>query len=539
MREAADGRVSSTDSGTRANEASKRPRLAERIVIVPAEAQIKQTANGNATANAREHLRVGASFDYWRSGVGAQAAHPSLRVFGRIGPVPLLLAIVECLILSIVLSAVLGVGFAEAAPGGAPVKFALALSMSAMAAMISVGLYRVEAFLHFHVALVRLVTALVLAVPIALALCVMFPTLAAVHGLAPDWPVKATVAWFICIAITRTIFPHISYLTPLKRRIVVVGTGAQAVDVENVAKNAKHGLTPVAFVRACGDPHLVRSIEVNADASRDDCALENISRELGAHEIVIATDDRRGLPVQQLLQCKLSGINVVDYPSFCERETGRVNLEALQPSWFIFSDGFRFGPVSAFVKRCFDVIASVGMLAVVLPVLGLTMLAISLEEAGPILYRQERVGLRGRRFVLLKFRSMRIDAERDNRPQWAQHKDPRVTRVGAFIRKFRIDELPQLINVIGGDMSLVGPRPERPYFVERLARQIPFYDARHAVRPGITGWAQVNYPYGASVEEAREKLSYDLYYVKNRSLVLDLVILAQTVRVIIWPEGAR
>ena len=462
-----------------------------------------------------------------------------LRLFRRVAPTPLVLATIESLILCIALYATVGAAYTRSAPEGHSVEFVLALSMSAMATMIGVGLYRVEALLHFHVTLLRLAIALILAVPMVLALGAVFPIVSQpIDGLAQNWPIKAIVVWFVCIALARTIFPHVSNLTLLKRRVVVVGSGVRALDIENVSRSAKHGFTPVAFVRACGDPHLVRSIEIDREVSPDNEALEKISRELGVQEIVIATDDRRGLPVQQLLRCKLSGISIVDYLSFCERETGRVNLEALQPSWFIFSDGFRFGPVSAVMKRSFDLIVSAAMLAVVLPVLGLTALAIRLEESGPILYRQERVGLHGKRFILLKFRSMRIDAESD-RPQWAQHQDPRITTIGAFIRKFRIDELPQLINVIRGDMTLVGPRPERPYFVERLAREIPFYDARHAVRPGITGWAQVNYPYGASVEEAREKLSYDLYYVKNQSLFLDLVILAQTFSVIMWPKGAR
>jgi sugar transferase (PEP-CTERM system associated) len=262
-------------------------------------------------------------------------------------------------------------------------------------------------------------------------------------------------------------------------------------------------------------------------------------RKLRAQEIVLATDDRRGLPVHQLLECKLAGIRIVDYLDFCERETGRVDLDALRPSWFIFSDGFRTGPVTDFTKRSFDCAVSVVMLILVLPILLLTALAIKLESVGPILYRQERVGLHGRQFILLKFRSMRVDAERDGMPQWARKRDPRVTRVGAWIRLLRIDELPQLVNVLKGDMSFVGPRPERPLFVEQIAREVPFYLERHSVKPGVTGWAQINYPYGASIEDARQKLSYDLYYLKNRGVFLDLVVLTQTVRVILWPTGAR
>jgi len=211
----------------------------------------------------------------------------------------------------------------------------------------------------------------------------------------------------------------------------------------------------------------------------------------------------------------------------------------LQPSWLIFSDGFRMSWVARTVKRLFDVTVSASMLVLTLPLLLLTALAIKLEDGGPVIYSQERIGLFGRPFTLYKFRSMHVDAERHSRPQWAQKADSRITRVGSVIRKVRIDELPQLINVLKGDMSFIGPRPERPYFVDQLGAQIPFYGERHAVKPGITGWAQINYPYGASLQDARNKLSYDLYYVKNHTLLLDCIVLIQTVRVILFPEGAR
>jgi exopolysaccharide biosynthesis polyprenyl glycosylphosphotransferase len=216
-----------------------------------------------------------------------------------------------------------------------------------------------------------------------------------------------------------------------------------------------------------------------------------------------------------------------------------VDLTALQPSWLIFSDGFRGCGPTKIGKRCFDVAISLALLLFTVPLLLLTWVLIVVESSGPALYRQERVGLDGRCFVLLKFRSMRVDAENDGKPRWALTNDPRVTRVGAIIRKLRIDELPQLVNVLRGDMSFVGPRPERPEFVGHFTRQIPFYAERHCVRPGITGWAQINQPYGASLEDARSKLSYDLYYVKNHGLFLDILIVLQTVRVILWADGAR
>jgi sugar transferase (PEP-CTERM system associated) len=280
-------------------------------------------------------------------------------------------------------------------------------------------------------------------------------------------------------------------------------------------------------------------VPLDLDRVEDEHALARYAQTVGAREIVVATDERRGMPVLQLLHCKIAGINVIDYLTFWERETRKVELEALQPSWLIFSDGFRQGRIIDAMKRGFDVGVSLALFVLVLPVVLMAALAIRLEDRGPALYRQERVGRDGVTFTLLKFRSMRQDAEHSGRPQWAAQADPRVTRVGAILRRFRIDELPQLLNVLKGDMSFVGPRPERPYFVDALAKELPFYRERHSVKPGITGWAQVNYPYGASLEDARQKLAYDLYYVKNRTLFLDFLILIETVRVILFHEGAR
>jgi len=464
-----------------------------------------------------------------------------LRIFGHFLPIPpMILAITEAILVSIAICLVIGPGLTSPAGFDATrVQFALLLSLAVIAAMVGVGLYSADAFLDRRIALVRVLIAVILAAPIAFMIRLLFEALSeSPSNLGPHWALKAFAAWLICLGATRTMFSRFSDLEIFKRRILVLGSGARAFEIQKLAKTSPQiGFKPIAFVRACDDRRLVRSIELSAGPHED--ALRNVAHDLGAQEVVIATDERRGLPVQQLLRCKLGGIDVVDYVGFCERETGRADLEALQPSWFILSDGFRFGPIFETAKRAFDIAVSVSMLIVVLPVLCLTMLAIRLESAGPILYRQERVGLRGRRFVLLKFRSMRFDAEADGSPKWAERGDLRVTRIGAFIRKFRIDELPQLLNVIRGDMAVVGPRPERPYFVEQLTQQIRFYNERHAVRPGITGWAQINYPYGASVEDARQKLSYDLYYLKNRSLFLDLVILVQTARVILWSQGAR
>jgi sugar transferase (PEP-CTERM system associated) len=239
------------------------------------------------------------------------------------------------------------------------------------------------------------------------------------------------------------------------------------------------------------------------------------------------------------LECRLRGIEITDLASFFERERCQLHLESLNMSWMIFGAGFRQGFVRETVKRFFDVMTSAVLVLVTLPIMILTALCIYLEDRGPVFYRQERVGQGGRVFTIFKVRSMRDDAERDGQPRWAGAGDNRTTTVGRIIRKLRIDELPQILNVLRGDMSFVGPRPERPFFVEQLASKIPYYGARHSIKPGITGWAQVRYPYGASLDDAVEKLQYDLYYVKNHTLFLDIMVLIETVQVVLWGKGAR
>jgi sugar transferase (PEP-CTERM system associated) len=250
-------------------------------------------------------------------------------------------------------------------------------------------------------------------------------------------------------------------------------------------------------------------------------------------------DRRRDFPMEDFLECRLAGIDVLELASFLERETGKVRLDVLNPSWIVLGEGFKDSTLQQALVRAFDVLVSILLLVPAIPLLLLAAAAIRLEDGwrAPILYRQQRVGRYNKVFELLKLRSMRENAEQTG-AVWAVPDDPRITRVGSFIRKTRIDELPQLVNVLRGDMSFVGPRPERPEFVEQLAKAIPYYRGRHAVKPGITGWAQLCYPYGASEKDALEKLQYDLFYVKNRSLLFDFAILVQTVEVIVWRKGA-
>ena len=264
-----------------------------------------------------------------------------------------------------------------------------------------------------------------------------------------------------------------------------------------------------------------------------------MAESLHAEEIVVATDDRRGLPVDELLRCRLQGIQVTDYLSFWEREAGQIDIDHVGAGWLAFAEGFRLNLPRRAVKRTVDVVVALLFITFTFPIMLLTALAIKLDSRGSIFFSQDRVGLDGRIFKVLKLRSMRDDAEKDGVPVWSPHGDDRVTRVGRFIRKTRIDELPQVLNVLKGDMSFIGPRPERPFFVEQIRKEMPFYDLRHRVRPGITGWAQVNYPYGANMEDAKKKLAYDLYYVKNNDSLLDAAILVQTVRVVLFGHGGR
>ncbi len=341
----------------------------------------------------------------------------------------------------------------------------------------------------------------------------------------------------IGVTLTRIAFVKWSNLDAFKKRILVLGSGSRAAKVDHLIKSmsSARSLQIVGYLPLQGSHHYVE----HARVLRDTASIGEIVTKYNIHEIVIAVRDRRdgGLPVSELLECKLRGINIIELSSFFERENGQLQLESLNASWIILSEGFKQGLARDTVKRIFDLVVSLVIMLISLPAMALTALVIYLESGGPVLYRQERVGQHGKPFTIMKFRSMRCDAEQDGKPRWADKDDDRTTRVGRFIRRVRLDELPQLFNVFMGHMSFVGPRPERPYFVDELTRQIPYYNSRHTVKPGITGWAQVCYAYGASVEDAVEKLQYDLYYVKNHTLFLDMMVLFQTVQVVLWGKG--
>ena len=343
------------------------------------------------------------------------------------------------------------------------------------------------------------------------------------------------------------IFRHFIDEQVFKIRVLVYGAGRSAGVISGLRRRSdRRGFTVVGYVRPQGegfDPVPIERAVVAAEPVFDgNVGLLELCRRFDVSEIVVAVDDRRrAFPIRELLECRLAGVDVTELLTFLERESGRVRIDVLNPSWIIFGEGFRRGSLRQLTGRALDLVAGSMIMVLSIPAMLVTAIAIKLEDGvrAPVFYRQERVGLGGRSFSLMKFRSMHVNAEASGEARWAQRNDPRITRVGTVIRKLRIDELPQVLNVLRGDMSLVGPRPERPEFVASLSEKIPYYLERHSVKPGITGWAQLCYPYGSSEQDALEKLQYDLYYIKNNSLLLDLSILVQTAEVAIFGKGAR
>lgn len=345
-------------------------------------------------------------------------------------------------------------------------------------------------------------------------------------------------SWLLLMA-TRLVAQQVMDGELFKRRVLVLGSGRRAASVLQLRRRAdRRGFKLVGFVTMPGDNLAVPS----AHLVEPPASLLEYARAHNIREIIVAMDDRRSnFPFRALLDCRTAGLAVSEIGSFLERETGKVYLDAVDTSWLIFGGGFRHSLMRRILDRTFDLVASSIMLLCISPLMLLVVLGIKIDDgfAAPVLYKQERVGQHGRVFSVLKFRSMRLDAEQDGQVRWAQHHDARVTRVGSLIRLTRLDELPQLFNVLKGTMSFVGPRPERPTFVAQLGEEIPYYGERHSVKPGITGWAQLCYPYGASKRDALEKLQYDLFYVKNRGLMFNMMILIQTVEVVLFGKGAR
>jgi sugar transferase (PEP-CTERM system associated) len=331
----------------------------------------------------------------------------------------------------------------------------------------------------------------------------------------------------------RWAYGRLIHLPHFRERVYLLGTGARAKRLAEILRVKNEvGMDLVGWAGALGNGSLTREALGNA--------LLEITEKRAVDRVIVALPDRRAMmPVNELLQLRLKGVKIQDGTALLEKVSGKIEVDELYPSWLIFGQGFRLEPAFLAARRMISILLSLTMLLIGLPVVPLVILLIKLSSPGPVLYRQKRVGRNGVIFNCYKFRTMRPDAEADGRAAWASDDDPRITLVGHWLRKMRLDEIPQLWNVLKGDMSFVGPRPERPEFVERLCREVPFYSLRHVVRPGITGWAQINHGYGGSVEESKEKLRYDLYYLKNMSVALDLLIVFQTIKTVLFGRGAR
>ncbi|MBO8084795.1 MAG: TIGR03013 family PEP-CTERM/XrtA system glycosyltransferase [Marichromatium sp.] len=407
--------------------------------------------------------------------------------------------------------------------------YSVVLAVVFVLSMGAMGLYEASLREGWWGSLLRIVLALLLGAVALAAISFSFPHIELWRSI-----LALTVVLSIIVVSGLRLLSYVIKPGIFKRRVLVLGAGplAEAVMVAN-----PRGLDIVGLVPLQADVD-ERDLPKRIPYDRP---LLRIVTETQADELVVAVKDRRGkLPIEELLDCRMAGIQVLEPQGFFEREMGVVKLDLLTPSWLMLSDGFQHGAMTMLLKRLFDVLVSVVFLVLLWPVMLVTALAIAAESRfrHPVFYRQTRIGENGMPFDVVKFRSMRVDAEADGRARWATKNDSRITRVGRFIRKTRIDELPQIFNVLKGEMSFVGPRPERPEFVATLASKYDYYAARHRVKPGLTGWAQLCYPYGSSEEDALRKLEYDLYYVKNYSIFLDLLILIETVEVVVFGKGA-
>jgi sugar transferase (PEP-CTERM system associated) len=405
-------------------------------------------------------------------------------------------------------------------------------AFSIQIAMIAVGVYSAESLSSLRFAVARQWVAVSLGIIVLSFIAFLLPG----STLWRSVSLYAMTLSFAGLFIIRTMLSSVLGSTAFKRRLLILGAGRKAQRITKIADETGAGFIIVGHVDM-NDCESVIPTAINR------YHIENLSahvERLNASEVIVALEERRNaLPLADLVRLRTTGVHVNEVSTFIERETGRIDLRSVNPSWLIYSDGFSSGRrLSTLAKRVFDIGASGLLLIIALPLIILGAIAVKLDSKGPAFFRQRRVGLYGSEFELLKLRSMRTDAEAGG-AVWAQKNDPRVTRIGRFIRLTRIDELPQVWSVLRGDMSFVGPRPERPEFVTDLEEKLTYYAERHMVKPGITGWAQINYPYGASLQDARAKLEYDLYYAKNYTPFLDVLILLQTLRVVLWPDGAR
>lgn len=406
-------------------------------------------------------------------------------------------------------------------------------AVSVLVASLSTGVYSAQSLQSLRFAIARIIVAISLGVIFQSVLAFIMPG-------STLWRSNLLYAMgmaFLFLSINRMVLGSALGAEGFKRRLLILGAGSRAQRIKDLESKAGAGFIVTGYV-AMSEGKKVVPEAINRDAIYN---LSDFVVKMAASEVVLALEERRNaLPLSDLLRIKTTGVHVNDLSTFLERETGRVDLDSVNPSWLIFSDGFSAGRrISSFTKRIFDIFASLILLTLSAPIILIFGILVKLESKGPAFYKQTRIGLFGQPYNIIKLRSMRQDAEIDGKAIWASEDDPRITMMGKFIRMTRIDELPQTWSVLKGEMSFVGPRPERPEFVSELEDKIKYYAERHMVKPGITGWAQINYPYGASIDDSRQKLEYDLYYAKNYTPFLDLLILLQTVRVVLWPEGVR
>ncbi len=423
----------------------------------------------------------------------------------------------------------------------------LAFPLFDLLLLFAMGLYRREALVEFGRSLSRVPLVAGMGASLAVLLSLMQPMFvtAAVRPSGEDQVLLFAVAlitFTVCAFAARLVINILLRRHVLSRRLLIIGAGQRAWDL--LLMLGREGSSLNDDVALLHDPALGEidpRLEANPPGRIYRPAgfdVAGVAKLVGADIIIVAPDERRGMNLQRLLECKRGGYPVVQYLTFVEKEIRRIDLKRMELGWLVYSGGFTFGTLDRFLKRLFDLAVSSVMLLLTGPLILGGMIAIRWEGPGPVIYWQERVTLDGRVFWIMKLRTMRVNAEAKG-AVWAMEKDNRITRAGAFLRRTRIDELPQLVNILRGDMSFVGPRPERPVFVAELTEKIPLYHERHMVKAGLTGWAQINYPYGASIDDARSKLSFDLYYVKNFSVLFDFVILLQTLRVVLWPTGVR
>ncbi len=409
------------------------------------------------------------------------------------------------------------------------------LSVTYIASFHYFGLYAPDMYRPGRVMFIRLMKAALLAIIILFSIFYMFPSIMTWRGILlidTMLAAPAVLLWRFAVSAVKTAeLPG--------KRVLIIGSGDMAKKIGGqIYGHAEYGMKLVGFID--DDPSKLGVSIVNPGVVGGYGDITRISQSENIDTIIVALPDRRSkLPMSALLDCKLRGVTVEEGETFNERMTGQIPLDHLKPSWMVFSDGFKSLRSRKIIKRTFDLTLSAASLVLLSPVMLLTALLIKIESPGPVIFSQIRVGEHGREFMIYKFRSMRKDAEAASGPVWAKERDSRVTRVGRIIRKTKIDELPQIINVLKGDMSFVGPRPERPFFIKRLKGAIPYYEMRTVVKPGITGWAQIRYPYGSTVHDAVEKLQYDIYYIKNMSPLLDLMIFFLTVKAILTGKGAR